>query len=129
MTSNSVTTEQLAEQIRGALQSADLDAYRELLDPNVVWGPPDDPSWGCHSRDEVLAWYRRGRARGMRANVTETVVIRDRILVGLQVHGDIEAIDDRGAANRWQVLTIVAGRVSEIRGFEDRDEAVRRLTR
>jgi hypothetical protein len=31
-------TEQIAGQIRAALQSADLLGYRDLLDPNVTWG-------------------------------------------------------------------------------------------
>ena len=66
--------DQIARQVQAALQTADLTGYRELLDPNVTWGAPDDMEYGCRNRDQVLAWYRRGRAKGVRANVTETVV-------------------------------------------------------
>lgn len=127
MTSDTDDMDQLAARIGRALQSADLDAYRELLDPQVSWGPPGDPSSGCHSSDEVLTWYRRARAKAVRATVTETVVSHDKILVGLRVFGDAEAVGASGEANRWQVLTIVDGKVREIRGFDDRREAATRL--
>ena len=118
--------DELAGQIQVALESADLDAYCELLDPDVCWGAPDTLEWGCHNRREVLDWYRRGRARGVRAHVVETAVVRDKILVGLMVHGP-ESSDSSEASNRWQVLTVVDGRVKDIRGFDDRDDAVSRM--
>ncbi len=117
--------EALADQIRGALQSADLDAYRELLDPDVAWGAPDDREGGCHNRGEVLTWYRQGRERGVRADVVETVVNHDKILVGLRVRTSAEPEGE--GADRWQVLTVVDGRVKDIRGFDDRDEALARI--
>jgi hypothetical protein len=116
--------EGLAEKIGIALQSADLDAYRELLDPAVSWGPPGDQLSGCHSRDEVLDWYRRGHASGVRADVVETVVSRDKILVGLKVRSRPGTPESGGELDRWQVLTVVDGRVKDIRGFEDRGAAV-----
>jgi SnoaL-like domain len=119
------TTEELAALVRVVLEAADLDAYRELLDPDARWGPPDDDVSGCHNRDEILAWYQLGRDSGLRANVVETVVSGDKIFVGLQVHRPGDTDDDESV--RWQVLTVVDGRVCDIRGFEDRDEAVGRL--
>jgi hypothetical protein len=85
MATDLVQVEQLAGQVQAALQTADLTGYRELLDPNVTWGAPDDMNSGCRNRDQVLAWYRRGRAKGVRADVIETVVRNDKILVGLSV--------------------------------------------
>jgi hypothetical protein len=125
--SDPTAIDRLAEQIRVALQSADLDAYEELLDPDVSWGPPDDQVSGCHNRSEVLAWYRRGRDSGVRAEVVETVVSKDTILVGLKVRGSSGEADGSDELDRWQVLTIFNGRVKDIRGFEDRDEAVARM--
>ena len=125
--SDPLSMDQLAERIRTALQTADLDAYRELLDPEVRWGPPDDERSGCHGRREVLAWYRQGRASGIRADVVETVVHRDKILVGLKVSSSAQPDDAGGEPNRWQVLTVVDGRVKDIRGFEDRGVAFARL--
>jgi hypothetical protein len=126
VTNDPAKMEQLAQVVREALQSADLDAYRELLDPLVSWGPPDDDVSGCHNRDEVLEWYELARDSGVRADVVETVVSGDQILVGLIVHPAPPAEDGDGS-RRWQILSVAEGRVKDIRGFEDRDEAVRRL--
>ena len=58
--------------------------------PKRQVGPPGDKVCGVPQRDEVLAWYRRGYASGVRAVVTETVVEGDRILVGLGISGGQE---------------------------------------
>ena len=117
-------TAAIAGRVRAALSAADLAEFADLLDPKVRWGPPDDLSSGCHSRDEVLAWYRRGRADGVRSEVTEVLAAGDRILVGLQVvgRGDAEPV----AEPRWQVLTVRDALIVEIVGFDDRDEAIDR---
>jgi ketosteroid isomerase-like protein len=127
VSADSSPIEQIAESVHAALQTADLAGYRELLDPNVSWGAPDDVSPGCRNRNEVLAWYRRGRANGVRAAVTETVVRNDKILVGLRVNGNQAAEDAGGDLDRWQVLTVHGGRITDIRGFEDRAAAIERL--
>ena len=118
--------ESLAQQVGAALSSADLSAYSDLLDPNVRWGAPDAPSPTCKNRAQVLAWYQRGRESGTRAEVTETVVHGDTILVGLTVRGPRAADAPDGAALRWQVLTVGGGRIVDIIGFDDRSEAVAR---
>jgi len=120
------TAPDLAESVAAALGSANLDAFAHLLAPDVGWGPPDDPVSGCHNRTEVLGWYRASRQRGMRAEVTEVVAGTDKLLVGLRVFGPPPAADIDGAVERWQVLTVSEGKVSDIRGFDDRAEAVRR---
>ena len=122
MTEQQRDVEALAQQVRIALEAADLSAFRDLLDPDVHWGPPDAP--GCKNRDQVLAWYLRGRESGARAHVSEVVVLGDRILVGMTVHGTQEARERGGVALRWQVLTVSGGRVVDIVGFGDRDDAV-----
>jgi ketosteroid isomerase-like protein len=118
---------QQAERIAGlvahALAEADLDAYADLLHPDVRWGPPGDPSPPCQSRAQVLAWYRNGREAGTRARVTETVAAGDKILVGLRVSGPSTGAGAGGEFDRWQVLTVRDGMVADIRGFENRDQA------
>jgi RimJ/RimL family protein N-acetyltransferase/ketosteroid isomerase-like protein len=114
--------DQLAAQVRSALEAADLDAYADLLDRGVRWGMPGDPVPPCRSRAQVLAWYRRGREAGTRARVVETVVAGDKILVSLKV-ARTAAPDDGAESDRWQVLTVRDGRIADITGFDDRDEA------
>jgi RimJ/RimL family protein N-acetyltransferase len=114
--------DQLAAQVRSALEAADLEAYAHLLHRDVRWGPPGDPVPPCRSRAQVLAWYRRGRDGGARARVTETMVAGDKILFGLKVAST--AARDAGAeSDRWQVLTARDGQIIDIIGFGDRDEA------
>jgi RimJ/RimL family protein N-acetyltransferase/ketosteroid isomerase-like protein len=115
-------TDEIARQVKIALEAADLSAFSHLLDPDVRWGVPDDPAPACQSRKQVLAWYQRGRDAGVRAHVSETVVIGDRIVVGLKVRNQTTSpLDDD--ADRWQVLTVKDGMVTEIAGFETRAKA------
>jgi hypothetical protein len=109
----------IADQLRTALESADLTGYAHLLDPDVRWGAPGDQEFGCKNRNQVLAWYQRGREAGVRARVTETVVCGDRILVGLEVTGRESGDGER----RWQVLSVRDGLVVDIAGYDDRDQA------
>jgi hypothetical protein len=116
----------LATRVRVALESADVSQFGELLDPNVRWGAPDDPRPSCQSRDEVLAWYGRGRAAGRRARVIDVRAHGNKILVQLTV----STPSQDGAAiesDRWQVLTCARGRIVDIRGFDTSDEAVARV--
>jgi hypothetical protein len=126
MSSEPTGSRDLAERVRAALEAADLDAMRTLLSPGATWGPPDDPESGCHNRDEVLDWYRRAGANGARADVVEVVAGPGTLLVGLRVTGTAAAAEQGGIIDRWQVKTLRDGMIADIRGFEARDEAVRR---
>jgi len=112
--------------VRSALEQGDLAAYRDLLAPDVRWGPADEPEWGCKDRWEVLRWYRAARNRGMRATVDEVAVGDGCLMVGLTVSGTPAAAEQGGKAARWQVLTVRDGKVSDIRGFDDRAAAAAR---
>ncbi len=117
----SMTAESIAGQVRAALASADLAGFSGLLDPGVQWGAPDDSKPTCRNREQVMAWYQRGWQDGTRARVTEVSVHDDKILVGLTVKRD----GDYG--ERWQILTVGPGGVTDIRGFEDRESAASRV--
>ena len=115
-------TARVAQQVRAALEAADLSAFGDLLDAEVQWGAPGAPFPVCRNREEVLSWYRHGRDAGVQARVTEVSVHGDRVLVGLRVTGGQAA--GSGGAERWQVLTVSGGRVAGIAGFGDRGDAV-----
>jgi ketosteroid isomerase-like protein len=121
------SVEALAARIRGALECADLSQFGELLDPNVRWGAPDDPAPSCQSRNDVMAWYGRGRAAGRRARVVDLDVYGDKILVHLTVADPAPPGSPVVEQDRWQVLTCARGRVVDIRGFETSDEAFARV--
>ena len=117
----------LARRVRAALESGDLDAIRDLLDPGARWGAPEGPSDAdCHNRDQVIAWWASARAAGAQAVVTEVTVGTGTLLVGLDVTGTPAAHEAGGTAERWQVLTVRDGRIADIRGFDDRAAAAAR---
>jgi len=114
----------VAHSVRTALESGDLAAFEELLDPDVTWGAPDARTPACRNREQVLAWYRRGRDAGVRGDVADVTVLGSRLLVTMTVRGSDEARRRGGAALRYQVLTVRAGRIVDIVGFDDRSDAV-----
>ena len=115
----------LADRVRSALGSGDADAWRRLLTPDAKWGPPDDPHSGCHSAEEVIAWWNLARERGVHATVTEVVPGPGTILVGVKVAGRDEE-DPAAESDRWQVLTVREGLIADIRGYEERQVAAAR---
>jgi ketosteroid isomerase-like protein len=114
----------LTRQVRDALESGDLDAIRDLLDPSARWGAPQGPhDSDCRNRDQILAWWGRARAAGARAVVTELTAGPGTLLVGLEVTRPPGAGEDAGAEERWQVLTVHGDRITDIRGYDDRAAA------
>ncbi len=114
----------LTERVRLALESGDLDAIRDLLEPDARWGVPGGPhDADCKNRDQVVAWWAGARAAGARAKVMEVTAGAGSLLVGLEVTGTPAAREAGGAAQRWQVLTLRGGRIADIRGFDDRAAA------
>lgn len=118
--------DELQQRVRVALETGDLDAYRELLAPDARWGPADEPEWGCKSRREVISWYAAARDRGLTATVDEVVEGQGCLLVGLTVSGTPAAAEHGGSTSRWQVLTVRDGQISDIRGFDSRELAAER---
>jgi len=116
------TMDVLATQVRHALESADLTVMGELLAPDARWGAPEQKVPTCRNSQQILQWYEAGKNMGVRADVTEMVIIDTNIVVGLQMHARPDASN---AANdvRWQVLSVEDGRIAEIRGYETRHEA------
>jgi ketosteroid isomerase-like protein len=114
----------LADRVRSALESGDLDDIRKLLAPDARWGAPGGSSDAdCRNREQVIAWWARARAAGARAVVTEVTAGTGTLLVGLELTGTPAADEAGGAAERWQVLTVRGNRIADIRGFDDRTAA------
>jgi ketosteroid isomerase-like protein len=116
--------DEVAGLVRNALAAEDLSAFTELLDPGVTWGAPGARNPSCKNRDQVLAWYQRGRDAGVRGSVYDVEVLGDRLLVSMSVRGTEDARERGGAALRFQVLTVRSGKVVEIVGFDDKTEAL-----
>ena len=118
------SVERLAEEVAVALAAADPARFAELLDPDVTWGAPGDPSPPCRNRQQVLAWYQRGRADGRRARDVRVTAHGDKILVSMVVNSPDAAAPVLGDP-RWQVLTVVDGRITDIRGYDNELDAMK----
>ena len=116
--------DEIAVLVRNALAAEDLTAFTELLDPAVTWGAPGARNPSCKNRNQVLAWYQRGRDAGVRGAVYGVEVLGDRLLVSMSVRGTEGAMERGGAALRYQVLTVRSGKVVDIVGFDDKTEAL-----
>jgi SnoaL-like domain len=116
--------EEIAALVRKAMASEDVAAFAELLGSEVTWGPPGARNRICKNRNEVLAWYEKGRDAGVRGSVYDVQVLGDRLLVSMSVTGTDEARKRGGTALRFQVLTVRHGRIVDIVGFEDKVDAL-----
>jgi hypothetical protein len=116
--------QETAALVRRALAAEDVDAFAELLDPAVTWGAPGATNPTCKSREQVLAWYQRGRDAGVRGSVYDVEVLGNRLLVSMSVRGTENAKERGGAALRFQVLTVRSGMVVDIVGFDDKADAL-----
>jgi len=116
--------QETAALVRRALAAEDVDAFAELLDPAVTWGAPGATNPTCKSREQVLAWYQRGRDAGVRGSVYDVEVLGNRLLVSMSVRGTENAQERGGAALRFQVLTVRSGRIVDIVGFDDKADAL-----
>jgi len=55
-----------AEKLRLAFEHGDEQMLASVLDPAVRWGGEEETPETCHSRGEVLAWYRKLEEAGVR---------------------------------------------------------------
>jgi len=105
------------------METIDLATMAELLAPDAKWGAPEQEVPTCRDAREILSWYEMARENGVRADVTEVVVIGTHIMVGLKVLANKERNPKSKNVARWQVLSTEGGRITEIRGYETRGDA------
>lgn len=102
-----------------AIMRGDLDAIRDLLDPDVKWHA-GDPSIGCQNREQTLGfmrenWMRRGGPPG---EVVEMLDAGDKVLVIMRRTGD-----DGEPELVANLTTFRNGKVVEMVHYPDPDDA------
>jgi ketosteroid isomerase-like protein len=118
----------LATVVSNALRNGDLVAMTALLANDVRWGDPDQSVPTCTSNSQVLRWYENAQLAGASADVVETVVLGQNILLGLNVRRDTGPDIESTPAIRWQVMSVEDDKIAEIRGYDSRVEAERFAT-
>jgi ketosteroid isomerase-like protein len=111
----------LADQVRRAFNTHDLDTFGALLSHDVRWGDADHPR-GCRNRSDVLATFARLLDSGVDGSITELVTGTDGILCALRVEWPT---DDPRAWDRslYHVYLVRDGRICEIQRYDDRASA------
>jgi SnoaL-like domain len=117
-----MTIEDLAEEIEAALSAEDLDRAAALLADDVRWGGDEDAEETCHTRSDVLAWYRRALAGGVKARHIETLVQPHAVIIGWDIIWPPG--EEERPPIRYQVFSVADGLVADIRGFPDKEEAL-----
>jgi ketosteroid isomerase-like protein len=104
--------------VREVIERGDVAAFRELLDPDVVWVGVY-PGQLCRDRDDVLAMLDLPLT-AQRTVAPEILAERDGMLA-VAVHADPPP---EWAPDLHQVIVLQEGRVVEMRDYASRAEAV-----
>lgn len=108
---------ELAQRGYDAIMRGDLEAVRELLDPDVKWHG-GDPSAGCQNRNEAIAFMRQARTRGQ---LVELIDAGDKVVVILRRAADGGESTELVA----NLTTFRDGKVVEMVHYPDPDDARR----
>jgi ketosteroid isomerase-like protein len=112
------------ELVRRGFEAAlrgDLDAVRELLDPDVSWHGGDPTAAGaCRNRDEALAFMRRAGQRRPPGELVDVLDAGDRVVVILRP----AARDDGPAELSANLTTFRDGRVIEMVHYPRPQDAI-----
>jgi hypothetical protein len=115
------TPEQIADQLRSAFATKDLDALGRLLAADARWGDDDHPN-RCRSSSDVVATFDRMLGEGVDGQVTETIV--GPIGVAVLLHVQWPNPGEGRGANFYQAYLVHDGLVTEIQRHDDRRSAV-----
>jgi hypothetical protein len=113
-----------AEKLRVAFEEGDEELLASLLDPAVRWGGEEETPETCHSRGEVLAWYGKLRQAGVSATVEEVVDRGNVLVLGLALSRPESGPFSEVPTVLYQVFSLAKGKVIDIRGFPEREEAL-----
>jgi ketosteroid isomerase-like protein len=121
MTESVHDSDDLADRLRAALSSRDLEAFGTLLSDDVRWGSDDHPR-ACRNRSDVLATFDRLMSEGAEGVITELTVGTEGILCGLAVSWPTPSQhpDDR---RLFHVYLLRGGRIVQIQRYDERAAA------
>jgi SnoaL-like domain len=116
-----LTMDQIANQLRSAFATKDLDLLGQLLAPDARWGDDDHPN-RCRSRADVIATFDRLLGEGVEGTVTEAITGPNGVAVLLHVEWPNPG-EGRGV-NFYQSYIVADGLVIEIQRHDDRRSAI-----
>jgi ankyrin repeat protein len=115
--------EEIADLLRLAFETTDMDLFGSLLAPDVRWG---GGPLGCNSREQVIAQYRQSTDLGFIGTVAKAEAHGDdTLIIELQYAGAAEGMPTGPVGTRAQALRIVDDLIVSIEGYPDLDSARR----
>jgi ketosteroid isomerase-like protein len=117
-------TESNVERARRGFEAAlsgDLDAIRELLDPDIKWHGGDPSAAGaCHNREQALEFMRRARGRRRVGELVDVVDAGDKVVVIIRPPSE----DGEAAALSANLTTFRDGKAIEMVHYPNREDAL-----
>jgi hypothetical protein len=80
----------------------------------------------CGTRKEVLDWYRQVLTAGTTATVHSVEVDGDSVILGITMAGEATGARPGPPERVYQVYTVAAAEIVQIRGYPDRASALAR---
>ena len=104
-----------------AVARGDLDAIRDLLDPNVKWhGGDESAPEACHNSDDVLEFMRRALRVGGVGQLVEVIDAGDQVVVVM----GLPSPEGKEPELRANVTTFRNGKVVEMVAYESPEAAL-----
>jgi hypothetical protein len=118
------SSQDVADRLTAALETGDADLMESLLDPAVRWGGEQETEETCHSRDDVLAWYRTLHGSRARVEVADVVVRDGSVVLSMAITGSEAGPRGQLPDLVHQVFHLEADLVIDIRGYPQREDAL-----
>jgi ketosteroid isomerase-like protein len=112
---------ELARRGYEAVVRGDLEAIRDLLDPDVKWHAGDPTAEGtCQNRDQALTFMRQARTRAAMGEPVELIDAGDKVVVIMRRRAD-DGVATELVAN---LTTFRDGKVVEMVHYPEPDDAL-----
>ncbi|MEA2154140.1 MAG: hypothetical protein QOE11_280 [Solirubrobacteraceae bacterium] len=95
-----------------AFSRRDAEAVSDVLDQQLQWYPADEPTAGCHGREEALTFIRGAIAGGVSADLVDVRDAGDRVVLILHRHREPES--GERPEPHGEVVTVRDGKVTEM---------------
>jgi ketosteroid isomerase-like protein len=105
-----------------AFLSGDIDALRELMDPDVQWLWYEAGDWDCHGRDKVLATLGERQREGVVTGLNRILEGGDQLVV--EVTGPTLAQFGLPDGQVSVVVTVRDGRIVRLQDHRSHEEAL-----
>jgi ketosteroid isomerase-like protein len=112
---------ELARRGYEAVVRGDLEAIRDLLDPDVKWHAGDPRAEGtCQNREQAIAFMRQARTRAAMGEPVELIDAGDKVVVIMRRTAD----DGESTELVANLTTFRDGKVVEMVHYPDPDDAL-----